>query len=284
MSQRNTTPDTTSYVLGRGKMYFASILSNGKPSGYRFVGNVPEVTATVESENYEHFRSTQGLRTKDLDIIISQAVNWTASLENMDKENLALFFSAEVDSGYTNPAIAGFTAQTLVADGYLEHAGSASGGLWYQILNASGMPCVDIDSSKLTVTSTESSPVTLVKDTDFELDAVTGKIFFLNTAKTQAIVSANKGVTAALTADAGALAAKRYEAGNKGETNVAIMYEVINAQTDAVELVFYLHKAGVTANGDANFISDEIATLPISIAVEQNDAYDAPMSYVDLRS
>lgn len=284
MSQRNTTPDTSTYVLGRGKMYFANILSNGKPSGYRFVGNVPEVTATVESENYEHFRSTQGLRTKDLDIIISQAVNWTASLENMDKENLALFFSAEVDSSYTNPAIAGFTAQTLVADGKLEHAGSPSGGLFYQILNATGMPCVDIDNTKLTVVSTEDTPVTLAKDTDFELDAVTGKIFFLDTAKTQAIVTASKGVTAALTADSSALAATRYEAGNQGETNVAIMYEVINAQTDAVELVFYLHKAGVTANGDANFISDETATLPISIAVEQNDAYDAPMSYVDLRS
>lgn len=284
MSQRNTTPDTSTYVLGRGKMYFASILPSGMPSGYRFVGNVPEVTATVESENYEHFRSTQGLRTKDLDIIISQAVNWTASLENMEKENLALFFSASEDSGYTNPAIAGFTDAPLVAAGYLEHAGSASGGLWYQIINASGMPVVDIDATKLTLESTNATPVALVKDTDYELDAVTGKVFFLDTTKTQTIVTNSEGVTATLTADATALAAKRYEAGNQGETNVAIMYEVINAQTDAVELVFYLHKAGVTANGDANFISDEVATLPLSIAVEQNDAFDAPMSYVDLRS
>jgi len=72
-------------------------------------------------------------------------------------------------------------------------------------------------------------------------------------------------------------------AGTKGETNVAIRFELINAQTDVVELMFDIHKAGVTANGDAGFISDEVAQLPISIAVEQNDAFEAPMTIYDLR-
>jgi hypothetical protein len=110
MSQQNTTPDTSTYVLGRGKMYFSDIsATTGKPLAWRFVGNVPEVTATVESENYEHFRSTQGLRVKDLDIILQQSINWTAALENMDKENIKIFFSAEEDSTFVNPAITGFT-------------------------------------------------------------------------------------------------------------------------------------------------------------------------------
>src|SRR6056297_2886203 len=155
MSQQNRTPETSTYVLGRGRMYFSALNTDGTPAGYRFVGNVPEVTATVDSENYEHFRSTQGLRTKDLDIIIQQSLNWTAALENMNKENLAIFFSAEEDSTFANPTIAGFSGVTLVADGNMESA--ATGGLWYQLVNADGEIATDIDTDDLTLSSTNVS-------------------------------------------------------------------------------------------------------------------------------
>jgi hypothetical protein len=281
MSQKNTTPETSTYVLGRGKMYFSEIMTNGNPAGWHFVGNVPEVTATVESENYEHFRSTQGLRTKDLDIIIQQSLNWTASLENMEKKNISLFFAAEDDTDFVNPAITGFTAQTLVADGEL--VTEADGGLWYQIYDASTQAAMNIDGTKLTLMTTEDSPVELDLDVDYTLDSVTGKVFFLDTDATAAVVSSGDGVTAALTDDASAGKVSKLGAGTKGETNVAIRFELINAQTDVVELMFDIHKAGVTANGDAGFVSDEVAQLPISIAVEQNDAFEAPMTIYDLR-
>lgn len=283
MSQKNTTPDTSTYVLGRGKLYFAEIDgTTGMPLGYRFVGNVPEVTATVESENYEHFRSTQGLRTKDLDIIIQQSVNWTAALENMDKENMALFFSAEEDLTFVNPAITGFSTQILVIDGALES--EATGGKWYQILDATGQLATGITATNnIDLASTNGTPVTLTEDTDYIVDAPTGKVFFLDTSPIQTIISGSEGVTATLTADAAAEATAKLGAGSKGETNVAIKFELINAQTDKIEMIFELHKAGVTSNGDAAFISDEVAQLPISIAVEQNDAFDDPMTIYDRR-
>lgn len=282
MSQQNTTPDTSTYVLGRGKMYFAEIGTDGLPEGYRFVGNVPEVTATVESENYEHFRSTQGLRTKDLDIIIQQSVNWTAALENMNKDNMSLFFSAADTVGFANPAIAGFTEQTLVADGKMQS--EATGGLWYQILDGNNVNATNYDdSSKIALSSTNGTPVALVEDTDYIVDAVNGKVFFLDTSKVQAIISGTEGVTVVSTADASAGAVSKLGAGSKGETNLAVKFELINAQSDAVELVFELHKAGITSNGDAAFISDEVGQLPISIAVEQNDAFDDPMTIYDYR-
>ena len=282
MSQQNTTPDTSTYVLGRGKMYFAAIGADNMPLGYRFVGNCPEVTATVESENYEHFRSTQGLRTKDLDIIIQQSVNWTASLENMDKENIALFFSAAEDTTFVNPAITGFADLTLVADG--EMVSAATGGLWYQLLDATGQLATGITAvNNIELKSTNGTPVTLTEDTDYIVDAATGKVFFLDTSPIQTIISGSEGVTATLTADAAAEATAKLGAGSQGETNVAIKFELINAQTDSVEMIFELHKAGVTSNGDAGFISDEVAQLPISIAVEQNDAFDNPMTIYDRR-
>lgn len=282
MSQQNTTPDTSTYVLGRGKMYFADIGTDGMPLGYRFVGNVPEVTATVDSENYEHFRSTQGLRTKDLDIIIQQSINWTASLENMDKENMALFFSAEEDTTFINPAITGFSTLQLVADGFMESV--ATGGKWYQLLDDTGQIATGITAvNAIDLASTNGTPVTLTEDTDYTVDAITGKVFFLDTAPIQTIISGSEGVTATLTADAAAEVTAKLGAGSKGETNVALKFELINAQTDTIEMIFELHKAGVTANGDAGFISDEVAQLPISIAVEQNDSFPDPMTIYDRR-
>lgn len=284
MGAQNTIPDTSTYVLGRGKMYFSEILADGTPAGDRFVGNVPEVTATVESENYEHFRSTQGLRTKDLDIIIQQSINWTAALENMNKENLGIFFSAEEDTTFVNPAITGFAGTVLVADGSMQSEAHASGGLWYQLVDANGEIATGITTANaLSLESTNAIPVALVKDTDYIVDSETGRVYFLDTAKIQTIITNDEGVEATVTADAAVQATSKLGAGAKGETNVAIRFELINAQTDAVELIFLLHKAGVTSNGDAGFISDEVAQLPISIAVEANDAYDNPMDIIDLR-
>jgi len=281
MSKQNTTPETSTYVLGRGKMYFSVIGADGKPEGYRFVGNCPEVTATVDSENYEHYRSTSGLKVKDLDIIIQQSINWTAALENMDKDNLGIFFSAEEDTSYTNPAITGFTDTVLVADGKMESA--ATGGLWYQLYDGSTEPeaAVDVTSANLTLKSTNA--VELVLNTDYIVDEETGRVFFLDSADVQTIISGSEGVTATAAADAGAVAATKLGAGSKGETNVALRFELINAQTDAVELIFFVHKAGVSSNGDAGFISDEVTQLPLAIAVEQNDAFTNPMDILDLR-
>lgn len=280
MGAKTTTPETSSYILGRGKMYFSEILKDGTPAGWRFVGNCPEVTATLESENYEHFRSTSGLKVKDLDIIISQSINWSTSLENMSPENMAVFFSADKDTSYANPAIAGFSNTTLVAAGSMQHETTTQEGLWYQLVNANDEPAFGITTANaLALTSSTPATVALTKDTDYILDAATGRVYFLSTAKTQAIVTNKEGVIATATADASAGVVTKYGSGSKGETNVAIKFELINAQTDAVEIVFEIHKAGVTANGDVGLISDEVAPLPLTIAVEANDNYPNPMDY-----
>jgi hypothetical protein len=281
MSQLNTTPDTSTYIVGRGKMYFADILADNTPDIYRFVGNCPEVTATVDSENYEHFRSTEGLRTKDLDILLQTSINWTTVLENMDADNLALFFSASEDTAYSNPAITGFTGAVLVPDGNMKS--EATGGGWYQIVNGSGAVVAGIDKANATLKSTNATPVTLAEGTDYTIMEDTGMVYFKDSAAVQTIITNVEGVTIDLSADAGATVLSQWGAGAAGETNVAIKFDLLNAQTNAVEVSYFLHKAGVTPNGDAGFISDEVAQLPISIAVEANDAYSNVMDYIDHR-
>lgn len=282
MSNKNTTPDTSTYVLPRGKMYFAEILPNGKADGFRFVGNVPEITATVENENYEHVLATQSLRIKDIDVILQQTIGWTASLENIDQKNLALFFSANVDEDTINPAITGFSDVTLVADGKMQS--EATGGLWYQLYDASGHMATGITTANaLSLSSTNATPVSLTLDEDYIVNSVTGSVFFLDSTKVQAIITGEEGVTATVTADAEALAHTRLKAGIKGSTYLAVKYEVIDAISNAVTLVFELHKAGISANGNASWVSDEITNLPLTISPGLSAAYDSPMTITDLR-
>lgn len=79
------------YVFGRGVCYFAPFDANNRPMGERDLGNVPGLTLTVTSEKAEHFSSRSGLRRKDLSVTISVAFDATVTIEDMSKENLALF-------------------------------------------------------------------------------------------------------------------------------------------------------------------------------------------------
>ena len=189
MSQRNTTPNTATYVLGRAKVFFSKLGDGDRPLGFHFVGNCPGVNAEVDSEQFEHLRSVRGMRVKDLGIITQQTLNWSLVLENLDVENIAKFFS-----GYSEE-ISGesFSDEVLVADGELEIE-----GLWYSLYDSGGHLVTGLEEGALTLTSTEDVPVELVSGTDYELDAASGRVIFLDTSATQAIVSAGKGVTASV--------------------------------------------------------------------------------------
>jgi hypothetical protein len=86
------------YVFGRGVCYFAPFDANSRPMGERDLGNVPGLTLTVTSEKAEHFSSRSGLRRKDLSVTISVAFDANVTIEDMSKENLALFVAGSVST------------------------------------------------------------------------------------------------------------------------------------------------------------------------------------------
>lgn len=79
------------YVFGRGVVYFAPFDADGNPMGERDFGEVPGLTLTVESEQYEHFSKRSGLARKDLSVTISVSFNGGLTFEDFSAENLALF-------------------------------------------------------------------------------------------------------------------------------------------------------------------------------------------------
>ena len=196
----NTTglPQTEDYNLGRGIIYLATInATTGKPDagGWRDVGNAPEFNVTVEAETLEHRSSRQGLQVVDKEVVISQDASLNFSLDELNAENLALFFSG-AKATHTNAAIAGFTEYEMITAA----AGGVTLGRWYDIVDSNGNRAYVIDATKLDLDNGDDD-TDLVLNTDYTLDLTMGRIFLLSTATN---ISAGEALDVTLTADAGA--------------------------------------------------------------------------------
>lgn len=285
MSQKNLTPDPTDYILGRGKGFVTLLDSNGnKIGGMRFLGNMAEVTATVEGDNYTHYSATESVKQKDLEILLTQDQTWTATLETISKENLNLFFAGEEDDTYSGgPAITGFSDQVLVADGEMESEASSSGGRWYQIMSG-GVNVFNLTATNaVTLESTNDSPVSLVENTDYTIDLKTGRVFFLDSTAVQSIISNEEGVTVSATADATATPVSKLLTGTKAGVSAEIRFEHINANSQETDIVYIAPKVKITANGDASLIGDEAMQLPITIGLEKHPSHSQVLYVHDLR-
>lgn len=77
------------YFSGQGKCYLATATA-GVPGVFRFVGNVPVLNVALETDVLEHKESTSGQRLTDLRLIRGKSAKFSFTLEEFDKDNLAL--------------------------------------------------------------------------------------------------------------------------------------------------------------------------------------------------
>lgn len=258
-------PDTGDYQLGRGIVYFGRLdATTGKPLEWRDVGNAPAFTLSIESEKLEHQSSRTGLKVTDKEVEISRKTNINVTLDEINHQNLAIFFSGS-NSIFTNPAVAGFAEWTMVpAPGILR-------GNWYDITNSTGARAYDIDKTKLTVKNGTTN-VALVENTDFLVDEPMGRVFILSTAPGIA-----DGVTlkVTLTADAGAKGIDQMDMLTSSNSAVAIKFIEDNPANGGERCEVQLHKCTPKGEGDFNLISDEWTTMQISAVAESNSYFGA---------
>ncbi|CAM3844121.1 hypothetical protein G6L26_009825 [Agrobacterium radiobacter] len=81
------------YTLGRGELHF----SRFKPGtqigeGYRYLGNSPEFSLTLETEELAHFNSDRGIREKDKSITLEVTRSGSLVLDEINEDNLAYYF------------------------------------------------------------------------------------------------------------------------------------------------------------------------------------------------
>ncbi len=265
----NSEPSVLEYQLGGGKVYLADLAAGGLPKTYRKVGNTPEFTVTVNTESYEHSSTQDGAPAQDLSVIIDSGGSIGFSLENFSAENLALFLLGEA-SDYVNPGIAGMSGAVIVADGDIEDAG------YYQIRTTVGLAVFGITSTNAIVieTTNDPTPVTLVVTQDYTLDANSGIIHLVaGSAIVATAITAGEGLTCGLTADAAVTTVDLVTMLSDIEKDVALIFEGINAADSNKRTYYHFHKISLAANGDANLISAEAGTLPMTGQVEANDAF-----------
>src|SRR3569832_1179756 len=109
------------YVSLQGKMYVAAV-SNGVPGAFRYLGNVPEGGLQFSADVSTHSDSSSGQRLEDLRIPRSKCAKISLTLEENNKENLALALygaaSAIASGSVTNEAL----PTALVAGDYVRTA------------------------------------------------------------------------------------------------------------------------------------------------------------------
>lgn len=268
MPGNNTTgkPNTEDYNLGRGIPLFAEVKDSGLGTYYawRDLGNAPAFTVTTDSETLQHFSSREGLKTLDREVVLQRTMNLSFTLDEQNNENLAMTFSGNVTAP-TNAAVAGFAEYEMVAVGAIE------GGRHYEVMNSSGVRAYDVDSAKLVIKTTAGAPVTLVEDTDYELDNEFGTFFLISTAaRVITAVTAGEGLDVTLTAKAGAAVLERITALTKTEVKGKLKFISSNAAADGFRREYLWHSVALKAEGDLAMIGDDWSQMQYTGAAEKD--------------
>lgn len=137
------------YFSGQGRVYIATRAMNGLPAAMRWVGNVPELKITLETEKLEHKESSSGQRQTDLSLITGKKASVEFSLEEFTSDNLALALYG-VKASITGSTV---TAETL--------ANPLAVGDYARLANGKVSSVVVKDSA--------GTPATLVAGTDYEV-------------------------------------------------------------------------------------------------------------------
>lgn len=79
------------YYSGQGSLYAGDRESTtGKPKGLDALGNVPELSIDIETQEFSHRESESGNRLEDLVITQQKSGSFTFKMENVSMDNLAM--------------------------------------------------------------------------------------------------------------------------------------------------------------------------------------------------
>lgn len=149
---------TSKYLANYGKLYIAPRNSSGITGGFTWMGDVDTFEIQAANERLQFRESHTGLRTKVVDVVTSSDFNFSASLRNIDGDNLA--------KTYYGTAVAK-TGATVADEAIIAYPGAM-------------VPLKHPGVSSVVVTK-DAGSVILVAGTDYVLDAAFGTLTFLST-------------------------------------------------------------------------------------------------------
>lgn len=242
------------YTVGRGEVYFARFRPGTRiPLGERYIGNTPELSLTIENEELEHFNSDAGINEKDDSIALSVTRSGSLTTDNIDPENVALFFFGEkttlVDAGgpVSNESHEG------VAQGFYYQLGQSS-------TRPSGARGISADSTATPITVVDASTAGTVyaETTDYTLDLTTGRLYIVPGGNIA------DGTDLLVTYTIRASSRPRVISGS---TPVEGAMRYIARNPKGENLDYYFPYVQVAPNGDYALKSEEWQSIPFSIEV-----------------
>lgn len=263
----NTTgmANTNEYVLGRGIVRLALIDSTtGLPLGFRDLGNCPQFRINMTTEELKHFSSRQGLRVADKRVVLSQEINFTFQLDEINQQNYALFFTGENES-VTNPAVAGvggaMDRQSLVTD--------VVQGQWYVMRDEDSLVRASFEDGTGVVIYNEATMMA-VASTEYTLDPEAGLVFIHADA---AGVSDGDELTWYSAAQAGAPAKlQQMEALQGSQLDYCLEFIQVNPANGDEQRVFEFHSVNISADSDHDLIGDAFSLLNFKGTAQSNSA------------
>lgn len=232
-------------TLGRGKVEF-SLFKTGThvPAGFRYLGNSPAFNLTISQEKLDHFSSDAGVRIKDKSIILQTDYSGTLTLDDINIDNLALFFFGSQGSLSQTSA----TAQTETFTGTVK-------GYGYPLGITSSNPTGVRNISNVSVTV---SSVAKTLGTDYTVDAERGVIYVTESG------TIADGSTMVVTYDRAAVSRTQVISGST-QLEGAMRYVADNPQGLKMDYFFPYVRLG--PNGDFALKSDEWQQLPLTVEI-----------------
>lgn len=266
------TKNTEDYTVGRGKLYICELDANKQPTlGWRFLGNAPQMNLSVEVETLPHQDSTEGLKSTDLEITITQTVTASLQLDELNFNNIALFFTG-ITTSFDNTAAG--------AGGGVTGAGNLvvfEQGRWYDVYQtAAGVPTTDSNNDRMydigTVTIEPSGGGTpFVLGTDYLVDQDLGRIFIIEGG---AITGdpAGEAYDMDIAANTGAdVSVDEVRALTQTAITVALKFVHINANGNRI-VEYQFHQIKLKPEGDFSLIGDEFTVMGLQGVAEKNEA------------
>jgi hypothetical protein len=232
-------------TLGRGKVYF-SLFKTGTytPEGYRYIGNTPSFNVTIDNQKLEHFSSDEGIRVKDKSIILETTQTGNMSCDDIQLENLALFFFGE----YQTLSQTSATAET-------ETFTDVKQGLTYQIGVTDSTPTGVRSLSNVVV---KVGATTKAIDTDYTIDTELGLLTIVDGGT---ILDLDDVI---VTYDRAARSRDQVISGTD-QVEGSILFVSANPEGDKMD--YLMPYVRLAPNGDFALKSDEWQTLNLNVEI-----------------
>lgn len=253
------------YVMGAGRLYFApEDPVTGLALDERYLGDTPGFEVQIESTTVPKF-SSDGPTEELVDQANTRTVrNSQIQVENIDDDNLGLFFQADQST------VTG--AGGAVTD---EAINGVKQDRYYQLGQSNANPTGERDVSAVTVTDDSGSPVTFTVTDDYTVDAALGRIYIVPGGAITDGTNLRVDYTQASTARS------RLASNDNGPVRGALRFIADNTRGTNRDL--YAPRAQLTPNGPLPFKSrDTWQQLQLATAFLKKDPLE--QVYIDGRA